>query len=71
MGRPVSKPCSFHSPSWLPDPGAEGESAPEVIWKSTCHLAATLMGEPDHLTVEKDDGNAECEDRTADFIWKT
>lgn len=71
VGRPVSKPCSFHPLSWLPKPGAQGETTPGVIWKSICHLAATLKGEPDHLMVEKEDGNAKCEDGTADFIWKT
>lgn len=70
VGRPVSNPCSFHPRSWLPDPAA-GESTPGVIWKSIFHLAARLVGEPDHLMVEKEDGNAKCEDGTADFIWKT
>lgn len=63
-------PLSTHL-SWRPSPGAEEETTPGVIWKSICHLAATLMKEPDHLMVEKEDGNAKCEDGTADFIWKT
>lgn len=70
VGRPVSNP-SFHSLSWLPNSGAEGETTPGVIWKSICHLAATLMEEPDRLMVEKEDGNANGKDGTADFIWKT
>lgn len=70
VGRPVSNP-SFHSPSRRPEPSAEGETTPGVFWKSSCHLAATLREEPDHLTVEKEDGNAKGEDATADFIWKT
>lgn len=71
MRRPVSRPCFSHSLSWLPNARAGGETTPGVIWKSICHLAATLRGEPDHLTVEKEDGNAKREDETADFIWKT
>lgn len=70
VGRPVSNP-SFHSLSWRPKPGAEGKNTPGVIWKSICHLVTTLMEEPDHLMVEKEDGNAKDEDGTADFIWKT
>lgn len=64
MGYPVSNPSSFHSPSWLSNPGSEAEGTPGVIWKSICHLATTLMGEPDHLMVEKDDGNVKMELQT-------
>lgn len=64
MAFPISNPCSFQSPSWLSNPGSEAEGTPEVIWKSICHLATTLMGEPDHLMVEKDDGNVKMELQT-------